>query len=107
MCDDFQSNVANIIQDKKSKGRGKSRMRAEIEALLKAYHLEAATEEQLVRDLLTMLAAGGAARRRMLDEMALAIARFAQAPRSEWDDSEIRRDLEELVRFDFRSTFRQ
>jgi hypothetical protein len=85
-------------------------MRAKIEAVLQAYREETATEEQLIRELLMILAVGSVARRRMVAEMVQTANRFAPpaADLADTDEDDLsRRGFEDIARFDFNGGFKQ
>lgn len=86
-------------------------MRAKIEAVLQAYREETATEEQLIREILMILAVGGVARRRMVAEMVQTVNRYAPAATgngSDVEDEDLhRRGFDDIARFDFNGNFKQ
>lgn len=86
-------------------------MRAKIEAVLQAYREETATEEQLIREILMIMAIGGVARRRMVAEMVQTVNRYAPATASDSsdaaDDELHLRGFEDIARFDFGTGFKQ
>ena len=82
-------------------------LRSRIEAVLQDYKDEAAHEERFVVEVLTVLAMGSAARGRMLAEMAQVVARHAAGARGSNADREMRREIEDIARFDYDSACKQ
>lgn len=82
-------------------------LRSRIEALLQDYRDEAANEERFVSEVLTVLAMGSVARARMMAEMAQVVARHTAGLRSSMDDREFRKEIEDIARFDYESTYKQ
>jgi hypothetical protein len=79
-------------------------MRPELEAVLDAYRQDAALEEQLIQDILTVLAVTGAARKRTIQEISQVVSRHTMKAAEERD---YRQSAEELARFDFHHPLRQ
>jgi hypothetical protein len=79
-------------------------MRPELEAVLEAYRQDAALEEQLIQEILTVLAVTGAARKRTIQELSQVVSRHAMKAAEERD---YRQSSEELARFDFHQPLRQ
>jgi hypothetical protein len=79
-------------------------MRPELEAVLEAYRQEASLEEQLIQDILTVLAVTGAARKRTVQELSQVISRHTMKAAEERD---YRQCSEELARYDFHQPLRQ
>jgi hypothetical protein len=79
-------------------------MRPELEAVLESYRQDAALEEQLIQDILTVLAVTGAARKRTIQELSQVISRHTMKAAEERD---YRQSAEELARFDFHQPLRQ
>lgn len=79
-------------------------MRPELEAVLEAYRQDAALEEQLIQDILTVLAVTGAARKRTVQELSQVVSRHTMKAAEE---REYRQGAEELARYDFHQPLRQ
>jgi hypothetical protein len=79
-------------------------MRPELEAVLEAYRQDAPLEEQLIQDILTVLAVTGAARKRTMQELSQVVSRHTMKAAEERD---YRQSAEELARFDFHQPLRQ
>jgi hypothetical protein len=79
-------------------------MRPELEAVLEAYRQDAALEEQLIQEVLTVLAVTGAARKRTVQELSQVIGRHTVKAAEERD---YRQGAEELARYDFHQPLRQ
>lgn len=79
-------------------------MRPELEAVLETYRQDAALEEQLIQDILTVLAVTGAARKRTIQELSQVVSRHTMKAAEERD---YRQSAEELARFDFHQPLRQ
>jgi hypothetical protein len=79
-------------------------MRPELEAVLEAYRQDSALEEQLIQEVLTVIAVTGAARKRTIQELSQVISRHTMKAAEERD---YRQGSEELARFDFHQPLRQ
>jgi hypothetical protein len=79
-------------------------MRPELEAVLEAYRQDAAVEEQLIQEILTVLAVTGAARKRTIQELSQVINRHTMKAA---EDRDYRQGTEELARYDFHQPLRQ
>ena len=79
-------------------------MRSELEAVLEAYRQDAASEEQLIQEILTVLAVTGAARKRTIHEISQVVNRHTLKSA---EDREFRQGAEELSRYDFHQPLRQ
>jgi hypothetical protein len=79
-------------------------MRSELEAVLEAYRQDAASEEQLIQEILTVLAVTGAARKRTVQELSQVINRHTLKTA---EDREFRQGVEEISRYDFQQPMRQ
>ena len=79
-------------------------MRSELEAVLEAYRQEAALEEQLVQDILTVLAVTGAARKRTVQEISQVVSRHTVKVA---EDRDFRQGADEIARYDFHQPLRQ
>lgn len=79
-------------------------MRPELEAVLEAYRQDAAMEEQLIQEILTVLAVTGAARKRTIQELSQVISRHTMKAA---EDRDFRQGAEEISRFDFHQPLRQ
>jgi hypothetical protein len=73
-------------------------MRAELEAVLEAYRQDAALEEQLIQEILTVLAVTGAARKRTIQEVSQVVNRHTIKAA---EDRDFRQSAEEIARYDF------
>jgi hypothetical protein len=79
-------------------------MRAELEAVLEAYRQDAALEEQLIQEILTVLAVTGAARKRTIQEISQVVNRHTMKVA---EDRDFRQSAEEIARYDFHQPLRQ
>jgi hypothetical protein len=79
-------------------------MRAELEAVLEAYRQDAALEEQLIQEILTVLAVTGAARKRTIQEISQVVNRHTIKAA---EDRDFRQNAEEMARYDFHQPLRQ
>ena len=79
-------------------------MRPELEAVLEAYRQDAALEEQLIQEILTVLAVTGAARKRTIQELSQVVNRHTMKAAEERD---YRQGAEDVARFDFHQPLRQ
>ncbi len=79
-------------------------MRPELEAVLETYRQDAALEEQLIQEILTVLAVTGAARKRTIQELSQVVSRYAMKAA---EDRDYRQGTDELARFDFHQPLRQ
>jgi len=79
-------------------------MRPELEAVLEAYRQDAAVEEQLIQEILTVLAVTGAARKRTIQELSQVVSRHTIKAAEE---REFRQSTDELARYDFHQPLRQ
>ncbi len=79
-------------------------MRPELEAVLEAYRQDATLEEQLIQEILTVLAVTGAARKRTIQELSQVVSRHAMKVA---EDRDFRQGADELARFDFHQPLRQ
>ncbi|MFA5956420.1 hypothetical protein [Hyphomicrobium sp.] len=79
-------------------------MRPELEAVLEAYRQDAAIEEQLIQEILTVLAVTGAARKRTIQELSQVVNRHTMKAA---EDRDYRQGTDDLARFDFHQPLRQ
>lgn len=79
-------------------------MRAELEAVLESYRQDAASEEQLIQEILTVLAVTGATRKRTIQELSQVINRHTIKAA---EDRDFRQGAEEIARYDFHQPLRQ
>jgi hypothetical protein len=79
-------------------------MRSELEAVLEAYRQDAALEDQLIQDILTVLAVTGAARKRTVQEISQVVNRHTVKLAEERD---FRQSADEIARYDFQQPIRQ
>jgi hypothetical protein len=79
-------------------------MRSELEAVLEAYRQDAASEEQLIQEILTVLAVTGAARKRTVQELSQVVNRHTLKTA---EDREFRQGVDEISRYDFQQPLRQ
>jgi hypothetical protein len=79
-------------------------MRPELEAVLEAYRHDAALEDQLIQEILTVLAVTGAARKRTVQEISQVINRHTMKVA---DERDFRQGAEEIARYDFHQPLRQ
>jgi len=75
-----------------------------VTTVLEAYRQDAASEEQLVQEILTVLAVTGAARKRTIQEISQVVNRHTLKSA---EDREFRQGADELSRYDFHQPLRQ
>ncbi len=79
-------------------------MRPELEAVLEAYRQDAALEEQLIQEILMVLAVTGSARKRTIHEISQVISRYTTKVA---EDRDFRSTAEEIAHYDFHQPLRQ
>lgn len=78
-------------------------MRPELAAVLEAYRHDITSEEELISDILAVLAVTGTARKRTIQELSQVLARHTMR----MDERDFRRPAEELGRYELQETFKQ